>query len=36
MKKDEYEALSRVSEDAHMRIELAKLAFERHQQDHKC
>ena len=34
--KDEYEALSRASEDAHMRTELAKLAFERHQQDHKC
>jgi hypothetical protein len=34
--KDEYEALCRASEDAHMRTELAKLAFERHQQDHKC
>jgi hypothetical protein len=34
--KDEYEALSRASEDAHMRNEQARLAFERHQQDHKC
>ena len=34
--KDEYEALSRASEDAHMRTEQARLAFERHQQDHKC
>jgi hypothetical protein len=34
--KDEYEALCRASEDAHMRTEQAKLAFERHQQDHKC
>jgi hypothetical protein len=34
--KDEYEALCRASEDAHMRTEQARLAFERHQQDHKC
>jgi len=34
--KDEYEALCRASEDAHMRNEQARLAFERHQQDHKC
>lgn len=34
--KGEYEALCRSSEDAHMRTEMAKLAFERHQQDHKC
>jgi hypothetical protein len=34
--KGEYEALCRASEDAHMRTESAKLAFERHQQDHKC
>ena len=34
--KDGYDALCRASEDAHMRTELAKLAFERHQQDHRC
>ena len=34
--KGEYEALCRASEDAHMRTEQARLAFERHQQDHKC
>jgi hypothetical protein len=34
--KDEYEALFRASEDAHMRNEQARLAFERHSQDHKC
>jgi len=34
--KGEYEALSRASEDAHMRNEEARLAFERHCQDHKC
>jgi hypothetical protein len=34
--KDEYDALCRASEDAHMRTEQARLAFERHQQDHKC
>jgi hypothetical protein len=34
--KEEYEALCRASEDAHMRNEQARLAFERHQQDHKC
>jgi hypothetical protein len=34
--KDEYEALCRASEDAHMRTEQARLTFERHQQDHKC
>jgi len=35
-RKDEYDALVRASEDAHMRNEQARLAFERHQQDHKC
>ncbi len=34
--KDEYEALCRASEDAHMRTEQSRLAFERHQLDHKC
>jgi hypothetical protein len=34
--KEQYEALCRASEDAHMRTEQARLAFERHQQDHKC
>ena len=34
--KEEYETLCRASEDAHMRNEQAKLAFERHAQDHKC
>ena len=34
--KEEYEALCRASEDAHMRNEQARLAFERHAQDHKC
>ncbi|MEO8593786.1 MAG: hypothetical protein ABI759_10730 [Candidatus Solibacter sp.] len=34
--KDEYDALGRAAEDAHMRNEQARLAFERHQQDHKC
>lgn len=34
--KDEYDALCRASEDAHMRNEQARLAFERHQQDHQC
>ncbi len=34
--KEEYEALSRASEDAHMRNEQARLAFERHVQDHQC
>jgi hypothetical protein len=34
--KDEYEAMCRSSEDAHMRTEQARLAFERHQQDHRC
>jgi hypothetical protein len=34
--KGEYEALCRASEDAHMRNEEARLAFERHCQDHKC
>jgi len=34
--KEEYDALCRASEDAHMRNEQARLAFERHQQDHKC
>jgi hypothetical protein len=34
--KDEYDALCRASEDAHMRTEQARLAFERHEQDHKC
>ncbi len=34
--KGQYEALSRASEDAHMRNEEARLAFERHCQDHKC
>jgi hypothetical protein len=34
--KDEYEALCRASEDAHMRNEQARLAFERHCQDHHC
>ena len=34
--KGEYEALCRTSEDAHMRNEEARLAFERHCQDHKC
>jgi hypothetical protein len=34
--KQEYEALCRASEDAHMRTEQARLAFERHQQYHKC
>jgi len=34
--KEEYEVLCRASEDAHMRNEEARLAFERHSQDHKC
>jgi hypothetical protein len=34
--KGEYEALSRATEDAHMRNEEARLAFERHCQDHQC
>jgi hypothetical protein len=34
--KEEYDALGRAAEDAHMRNEQARLAFERHQQDHKC
>ena len=34
--KDEYEVLCRASEDAHVRNEQARLAFERHCQDHKC
>jgi hypothetical protein len=34
--KEEYDVLSRAAEDAHMRNEQARLAFERHQQDHKC
>jgi hypothetical protein len=34
--KGEYEALTRASEDAHVRNEEARLAFERHCQDHKC
>ena len=34
--KEEYDALGRASEDAHMRNEQARLAFERHLQDHKC
>jgi hypothetical protein len=34
--KDEYDALCRASEDAHLRTEQARLAFERHNQDHKC
>ena len=34
--KEEYGALCRASEDAHMRNEQARLAYERHQQDHKC
>ena len=34
--KEEYEALFRASEDAHTRNEQARLAFERHGQDHKC
>lgn len=34
--KGEYEALCRASEDAHMRNENARLAFERHCQDHRC
>jgi hypothetical protein len=34
--KDAYDALYRASEDAHMRAEQARLAFERHSQDHKC
>ena len=34
--KDEYDTLCRASEDAHMRNEQARLAFERHAQDHKC
>lgn len=31
-----YEALYRASEDAHMRSEQTRLAFERHCHDHKC
>jgi hypothetical protein len=34
--KDEYDALCRASEDAHMRNEQARLAYERHSQDHDC
>ena len=34
--KGEYAALTRTSEDAHVRHEEARLAFERHCQDHKC
>jgi len=34
--KEEYDALSRAAEDAHLRNEQARLAFERHKQDHKC
>jgi hypothetical protein len=34
--KQEYDVLRRASEDAHMRNEQARLAFERHTQDHKC
>ena len=34
--KGEFEALTRASEDAHVRNEEARLAFERHCQDHKC
>jgi len=34
--KEEYDTLCRTSEDAHLRNEQAKLAFERHCQDHKC
>jgi hypothetical protein len=34
--KGEYESLTRASEDAHVRNEEARLAFERHVQDHKC
>ena len=34
--KEEYDVLCRASEDAHMRAEQARLAFERHNQDHKC
>ncbi|MEP6715383.1 MAG: hypothetical protein ABJC09_07395 [Terriglobia bacterium] len=34
--KEQYEALCRASEDAHMRTEQARLAFERHNQDHNC
>ena len=31
-----YEALYRASQDAHMRAEQTRLAFERHSQDHQC
>ncbi len=34
--RQEYDALSRAVEDAHMANEQARLAFERHTQDHKC
>ena len=34
--KDQYDVLCRASEDAHLRTEQARLAFERHNQDHKC
>ena len=36
LSKDEDEALCRASEDAHLRNEQARLAFERHCQHHKC
>lgn len=34
--KGAYEALYRASQDAHMRAEQARIAFERHAQDHHC
>jgi hypothetical protein len=33
---EEYDALYRASQDAHMRAEQTRLAFERHAEDHKC
>jgi len=34
--RDEYESLYRASQDAHIQAEEARVAFERHKQDHNC